>query len=92
MWVIQSGCQLGGAMFWLSGMVAKRAASRAAPSALRFAAASSCRWACMCWRCALAGSGLLVGRDRAPLPPPSPRALVLGVSSVGGPVVCSAVV
>ena len=54
----------------ISGMVGSRAAARAAPSALRFAAASSLRCECSALRCVLLGSCDLVGRGCAPLPPP----------------------
>jgi hypothetical protein len=51
-------------------IVARRAASRAAPSALRVASASSFRCACSRLRCVLAGSLVLVGRGCGPRPPP----------------------
>ena len=53
-----------------SGMVGSFAASLAAPSALRFAAAVSLRWEWSALRCVLLGSCSLVGRGRVPRPPP----------------------
>jgi hypothetical protein len=68
-----------------SGMVARRAASRAAPPALRAAAICSVRCTCSSFLWVLAGSWVLVGRGRAPRPPPRPRvALVLGASNERG--------
>ncbi len=65
---------------WISGVAPRWAASRAAPSALRFAAAASLRCACSVLRCSLVGSRDLVGRGGAPRPPPPQLVPVL----VGG--------
>ena len=65
----------------ISGMVGSLFASRAAPSALRIAAASSWRRECSALRCVLEGSCVLVGRGRVPRPPP--RRLLVPVL-VGG--------